>query len=408
MTSIRRIALTLVIAGFLTLVAGLGTPALAATRCKAPTASGKRATSHRHVRTGKARARHRKPKTHGHKSCGRPHKVTATPLGPPAPVIKPSGCTQYCDPAPAPPAGDTTPVAPPGPRLFAPDSFWNAALPADALLDPNSGALVDQLQQMVRNDESLNRGPWINTTKWSTPIYRVGGAQATVRVHLDRLNPALQAAFAAVPLPRDAIPAAGTDGCLVVWQAATDKMWEFWQLHRALDGWHASWGGEMDHVSTSPGRYPGSWGATASSLPLAGGVITTQELRAGSIDHALVLGVPETRASWFFWPAGRTDGRSTSPTSIPAGTHFRLDPTLDVDALPVPRVTKILAHAAQTYGLVVRGTSGNTTLYAEDPTPTGSDPYPALFGGLNPKQIMSAFPWSRLQVLSAPLIFQAG
>jgi hypothetical protein len=410
---VRHALLTLVTAWVLALVAGPGTLALAATPCKPPAASTKQATSHQlrkhHRRVRKAH--HPKSKWSHKSSCQRTPKLAANQL-PANPLPSPAGPIP-ANPLspPAPPAGaqaGTAPVAPAAPQLFAPTSFWNALLPADAPLDPNSGTLVDQLDQIVQNDESLNRGPWINTTKWSTPIYRVPAGQSTVRVQLDKINPALQAAFDAVPLPSNAIPAAGTDECLVVWQASTDRMWEFWQLHRVLGTWHASWGGEMDSVSTNPGRYANSWGATASSLPLIGGVITANELRAGSIDHALVMGLPVTRANWFAWPAARTDGRSLSPDAIPVGTRFRLDPTVDVDALPVPPVTKILAHAAQQYGLVVRGTSGNTALYAEDPTPTGSDPYPALFGGLSPKQIMSAFPWNRLQVLSAPLTFQVG
>jgi len=405
---VRHTLLTLLAACLLALTAGASTPALAASRCKA---APKRVTHHRHARKRHRhtrRASHTKPKKHKKTSCKKalPKKTKAKPR-PQAPASPPAAPSP--PPAiPSPPQIDPQPVAPAQPQLFAADSFWNQPVPADAPLDPNSGALVSQLDQIVQNDESLNRGPWINTTKWSTPIYRVPADQPMVHVQLDRFSPALQSVFDAVPLPSDAIPAAGTDGCLVVWQVSTDRMWEFWQLHRTIDGWHASWGGEMDNVSTNAGRYPNSWGATASSLPLIGGVITTAELKAGIINHALVMGLPVMRALWFAWPAARTDGTSTSPLAIPAGTRFRLDPTLDVDALPIPRVTKILARAAQTYGLVVRGTSGNTTLYAEDPTPTGSDPYPSLFGGLSPKQIMSAFPWSRLQVLSAPLSSQAG
>ena len=100
---------------------------------------------------------------------------------------------------------------------------------------------------------------------------------------------ALQKAFDAVPLPPDAQPAAGTDGHLTVYQPTTDSLWEFWQLHPEADGFHASWGGAMNHVSRSPGyytqdSYPGStsqWGSTATSLPVIGGTIMVSELASG-------------------------------------------------------------------------------------------------------------------------------
>jgi len=403
---LRHTLLTLLASCMLALTAGSSTPALAASHCKA---APKRVTHHRHARKRHHKvhkASHAKHQKHKKKktSCKK-----AKPKPKPAPQPSPPPATRHPATPPAtPPPAAPPPAIPSEPQLFAPDSFWNAPLSADAALAPNSDPLVNELNQIVENDESLNRGPWINTTKWSTPIYQVPDDQPMVHVQLDRISPPLQAVFNAVPLPSDAIPAAGTDNCLVVWQVGTDKMWEFWQLHRMPDGWHASWGGEMDNVSTSPGRYPNSWGGTASSLPLIGGLIRPAELRAGTINHALVMGLPVLRANWWAWPANRTDGVSLSTAAIPAGTDFRLDPTLDIDALPIPRVTKILAHAVQRYGLVVRGTSGNTTLYAEDPTPTGSDPYPALFDGLSPKTIMKAFPWNRLQVLSAPLVSQPG
>lgn len=411
MRLVRHTLLTLLAACIIGLTAGSGTPALAATHCKA---APKRTTHHHHARKrhhhGARKASHTKRQKHKKPSCKKavPKKTKAKPA-PRTPSSPPAAPFPAAAPlVPAPPPATPPPATPIEPQLFAADSFWNKPLSADAPLAPNSDSLVNELNQIVQNDESLNRGPWINTTKWSTPIYQVPDDQPMVHVQLDRISPPLQAVFNQVPLPSDAIPAAGTDNCLVVWQVGTDRMWEFWQLHRMPDGWHASWGGEMDHVSTNPGRYPNSWGGTASSLPLIGGLITIAELRAGTINHALVMGLPVARANWWAWPANRTDGVSLSPTAIPAGTDFRLDPTLDVDALPVPRVTKILARAAQRYGIVVRGTSGNTTFYAQDPTPTGSDPYPSLFDGLSPKQITRAFPWNRLQVLSAPLFSQPG
>jgi len=83
----------------------------------------------------------------------------------------------------------------------------------------------------------------------------------------------------------------------------------------------------------------------------------------------LALTIPEPAAGRFVWPANRTDGTSTSPTAIPEGTRFRLDPKLNVAALGLPPMGAAIALAAQRYGMIVRDRGGGVVLYAEDPRP---------------------------------------
>jgi hypothetical protein len=326
-------------------------------------------------------------------------------------VLMALACAVAALAAPAPVAAA---VPAPG-RLFAPDAFWNAAVPAGAPVDPASRPLVRELDREVQALLRERRGPWIGTREATTPIYVVGAAQPTVRVALEQPDLwwrlALQDAFAAVPIPADARPAPGPDGHLVVWQPSTDRMWEFFALSRTAAGWRARWGGAMQHVSRSPGYYadgawPGApaswaWGATGTSLPVAGGVMRLTELRRGRIDHALALNIPKVRATAHAWPAQRSDGRSTDRWAIPQGARFRLDPALDVDRLGLPPVVRAMARAAQRYGMVVRDTSSTVAVYAEMPT-SGPDPYPRLLGREYPDnlhQLMARFPWRHLQLL---------
>jgi len=282
---------------------------------------------------------------------------------------------------------------------FSSTSMWNAPLPESAALAPDSDALVADLQRQV-----TAYGPWINTTQYSTPVYKVPSTQPAVKVTLDKYNPALQEAFDAVPLPETAKPAAGWDKHLVVWQGATDTIWEFWVLSRKADGWHAGWGSKIVRSSRSIGVLPTPLGATASGLPLVGGLMRPFELSARSIPHALALGVPQVRSSTFAWPATRTDGIIADAASIPMGTRFRLPASLDVNSLPLSPAVKAMAIAAQRHGIVVRDTSGAVTFYAEDPTPTGANPYPALFGTGWMDQALKDFPWSQLEVVAPPSV----
>jgi hypothetical protein len=278
---------------------------------------------------------------------------------------------------------------------FAPTSAWDAPLADDAPLVADSAELVAELRRQV----ALPSGAWINTSSYSTPVYTVPADQPTVRVALDVGYLPLQRDFEAVPLPDTARPAPGSDAHLTVYQPSTDTLWEFWLLRRAADGWHARWGGKLTGVSQSPGYLASPLGATATSLPLLGGLMRIDELQAGRIDHALALAIPEAQAGKVVWPAQRTDGSSAAATAIPEGTRFRLDPALDIDALALRPVAAMMAKAAQRYGIVVRDQSGAVTFYAEDPYQFGTSPYSALYQGLMPSQILARFPWDRLQVV---------
>jgi hypothetical protein len=313
----------------------------------------------------------------------------------------------------APPVAPAT-TEPANPRLFAPTSVWNRPLAADEPLDPASPAVTSTLRAIVAANLAARTGPWIQTTDSSTPVYRVPADQPTTRVQLDAgaWATTLQAALESVPIPADARPAAGNDGHLTIWQPSTDRLWELYRARRAADGWHADYGGAMMNVSESPGYYtplswPGAlpqWGATATSLPVIGGTMLISELQSGTIPHGLAIAIPFARAGAFTWPAQRTDGTSTDPSSIPEGARFRLDPALDLNALGLPPVIRIMAEAVQRYGMIVRDQTSNAlAFYAEDPSPTGSNPYGQLFGNQYPIDLLASFPWEHVQLLKMDL-----
>jgi hypothetical protein len=300
-------------------------------------------------------------------------------------------------------------------RLFAPTSVWNAPLPASTPIDPQSRQLVQTLTSQVSAEEHADNGPWIATSQSGVPIVTVGATQADVSVALDHpADAALTRAWRAVPLPSTAAPAQGTDGYLVLWQPSTNRMWEFWRLQRLDGSWHAAWGGAIRDVSDNPGVYgsgawPGAkpyWGVTATSLALAGGTMTISELERGQINHALALSIPTVRSGVFASPAERTDGSDHSPTAIPEGARLRLDPHLNLNAIQMPRLTRLMAEAAQRYGIVIRDYAGIVSFSAQDPEPGTANPYAGaqgIFQGMYPSQLLASFPWSHLQVVRMQL-----
>jgi len=300
-------------------------------------------------------------------------------------------------------------------RFFASTSFWNAPVPANAPLDASSTSVVDALAEKVAAGERAGQGPWIDTTSWSIPVYTVPANQPMVPVQLEG-NPhdTLAAAFSEVPLPPDAQAAGGSDKELALWQPSTGRLWEFWRLTRENNGWQASWGGAMQHAQAQQGVYgpevwPGAepwWGMSGSSLSTVAGLISLEDLKLGKINHALTIGVGETRAGVYASPAQRTDGRSEDPLSLPEGAHLRLDPNVDLSALHLPRLTLMIAEAAQHYGVFVADSGSSVGFSAQDPTPTGTEPYggpSGYFEGKSPDELLASFPWQDLQLLKMEL-----
>jgi hypothetical protein len=292
---------------------------------------------------------------------------------------------------------------------FAPHSFVNTPLAADAPLDPRSASMVGDLVRQVNGHSA-----WVNTTGYGVPVYTVPAGQPTTAVEpTTSVSPDLRTQWRAVPLPPNAQPSSGSDHQLCVYQPSTDTLWEFEGLQRGLLGqWTAFWGGRMTNVSANPGYFvdpPGSqYGATATAISLLAGLQRIGELRAGAIHHTVAFTLPEPRNA-FRWPAQRMDHGLTNFSSnpIPEGTIFRLPASMDVSALGLSPYARMLARAVQSYGMVVRDRGDAVAFAAEDPSPTGTDPYGGprgIFGGELPdgNGALARFPWDRLQVVAVP------
>jgi hypothetical protein len=303
--------------------------------------------------------------------------------------------------------------------LFAANSVWNAPLPADAPLDPQSSLLAGALRDQAKRELAAYSGPYVATDS-GVPLYTVPRDQPTTSVTLDSwdFGTSLSETFAAgVPIPSEAAPANNTDQSLVVWQPSTDRMWEFFMLRRESDGWHARWGGAIDGVSSNSGVFDADaftgassrWGATATSLPLAGGLMLRDEIQSFRIDHALALSVGSAKQGAWSWPAQRSDGENGQPDAIPEGARFRLDPNLDLSKLDMPPITRAMAEAAQRYGIIVNNQTGQgLCFWAEDPTRYGINYRTDLFDGMYPTQYLRSFPWDHVQLLKMELHSASG
>lgn len=289
---------------------------------------------------------------------------------------------------------------------FAPGSFWTARADGDVPLDPASDTYVAELIDQI--DQYYGKAT-LNYDTYSTPIYTVDADQPTTDVGFhncqDKNTVANEfiAQLRDIPIPDHAVPAPGTDAAMVIWQPATDTMWDLWKVQRHKGGVRACWGGRLDDVSTTNGVYPRPYGTSASGVAMYHAIARIDELQAGRINHMVGLSLPRIRADEFVWPANRTDGRHPGARHIPEGQRFRLDPDLDLDTLDLHPIARTYADAIQRYGLIVRDISGVVAFGAENPigvTAAGEpDPYPALLDDTRRIRLFDNFPWRHLQAI---------
>lgn len=334
-----------------------------------------------------------------------------------------------------------------GSRMFSPLAWRNQALADNAALDSDQSAVQHLMTQLSMH------GAWVNTSQWSAPIYVVPGNQKRIGVHVEaREPPELWGDWQGAPIPSDAMsspPADGyddrdsllqrlnkrewTDRSLVLYQPATDTLWEFFHLVERGGLFYAADGGRISNLSDSLGEWD-PWpfpndphGATGAGIPHMAGIQTIDEVtRRGSIDHVVSMTLPHVtdvdpshpNLDWspVRAPAIRSDGDrdpALFPDAIEEGTRFRLPASLNVDSLGLTRYGTILARAIQRYGAIVvnrncalgqvcTGESADSraavTFYAEIPR-SAVDPWAAKFGQGFPAGALRNFPWAQLQVL---------
>jgi hypothetical protein len=112
----------------------------------------------------------------------------------------------------------------------------------------------------------------------------------------------------------------------------------------------------------------GAKGSRASNTSIFAGLIRTHELRAGKIDHALAMGIPNSMLKMgYVWPAlsQDRDGSSLYTGTIPMGSLVAIPPSVNIDAMKLSPEGKALARALQDYGAYVALRASTVALFCE-------------------------------------------
>ena len=274
---------------------------------------------------------------------------------------------------------------------FAEQSPFRTAIPAGAAVDPNSAAMISAATE----DGNVHAGLF----EFGIPIFYADAQSPRydVRCLISQWGPCPFDGLK-IPIPDNAHPHVGSDGAMVVIDPDNRTSYEFWRAHKQNGTWTTSFAAVNDMAGSG-------WGgaSTGSGASRLAGVVRILEVEQGRIPHALALQSNNVCANVFRAPALKTDGRSTRPDCLPEGARLQLDPSLDIDALPLTPAEHMVAVAMQTYGGYVIDMSGAPLSMSFELDPQA---HPGYVGptytdaGLRwDYDGMSNIPWQKLRVI---------
>ncbi len=293
----------------------------------------------------------------------------------------------------------TSPASPVS--FFAPDSFWNTPIPADAATDPSSTRWIELMAAT-----QPGRGLHVNLHDWTIPVFladastprhrlrpkllRCHLSQGHVKASQHRLTPdhplGLHASVRGIeiPIPDHAAPDAKQDAHMAIIDVDARRVYDLWQCRREPDGtWHTN--AAIAYDLDGPGVFRPEdlegiandesvhfYGpCRASGVPLLGGLIMRHEIEAGHIAHKLAFACPVPGLQRHAYPpAVWTDG--WLPGGVPEGCVLQLAPDLDLSRFALSPAARTVARALQDYGATLVDYAGGVTLYGESLEPHAS------------------------------------
>jgi hypothetical protein len=241
--------------------------------------------------------------------------------------------------------------------IFPTSNPWNQRV--DRLpIDPRSDAIV----AAIGADEPFH--PDFGT-QYGIPFTTVSGRQRRVPVSFDYADESDRGPY---PIPADVPLEQGSDSHALIVDRDRCRLYELFAAHRAGSGWQAG-SGAIWNLRSNRLRPKGWTSADAAGLPILPGLARWDDVKRGSIDHALRFTVAQTRDAFVF-PARHAASSLTDADLPPMGMRFRLKASYDVSRLP--RQARIVAVALQRYGMIVAD-NGSDWFVTGAPSPHWDD-----------------------------------
>lgn len=259
-------------------------------------------------------------------------------------------------------------------------SFWGQPLPDNATLDATNQTAWSA--EIIR--QSGLSSPWLNATTWTAEHIIAPADQPLIPVACSHDTVIDEILHLGVPIPPGTKPTADSDAALTIYQPdyvdADGFQGRYYELQgvridpvtgayscnfaaRAVGvntsnagrfvNWTASGEDPSGYATDADSTYQLQvWGAQGSGLPYWCGVISAEDIKRGSIDHALLLEVVDAKSGAHVWPAvARSDGGSATSALI-EGQRGRLPANYTIPSGHDELETMII-KAWMKYGFVI-------------------------------------------------------
>ncbi len=234
--------------------------------------------------------------------------------------------------------------------LFPRTSQWNARVDKLPVL-AGSAAMVRSIGADAHMHADFGSGLW-DGGPIGIPFVTVPRGQKRVPVSFEYADESDQGRY---PIPPRA-PVEGGRGSdgdrhVIVVDRSRCRLFELFAAHPEDGGarWRAG-SGAVWNLRSNRLRPRGWTSADAAGLPILPGLARYDEVRRGSIDHALRFTVPRTRRA-FVYPARHFASSLNDPTLPAMGQRFRLRRGFDTSRFP--RQSRIVLRALKRYGMIL-------------------------------------------------------
>ena len=233
--------------------------------------------------------------------------------------------------------------------VFPRNSQWNARvdrLPVHA----RSAAMVASIGAGDRMHADFGSGLW-DGGPIGIPYVTVPRDQKRVPVSFDYADESDRGRY---PIPPGA-PVEGGRGSdgdrhVIVVDRSRCRLFELFAAYPEAGGRWRAGSGAVWNLRSNRLRPRGWTSADAAGLPILPGLARYDEVRRGSIDHALRFTASETRRA-FVYPARHFASSSDDPSLPAMGQRFRLKRGFNVSRFP--RQSRVVLRALKRYGMIL-------------------------------------------------------
>jgi hypothetical protein len=232
------------------------------------------------------------------------------------------------------------------------NDVWNTRI--DHLpVHPSSGAYVGSIGATATLHPDFGSGFWPSGSQSpiGIPYLEVGPNQPLIEINYDAYGS--ESDPGPFPIPLDAPVEGGSDSTgdrhVIVVDRYRCELYELFNARPGSSSWTAASGARFA-LDSSDLRPDGWTSADAAGLPIFPGLVRYDEVKSGSIDHAIRFTAPQTRAA-HVWPSRHDASSSNDPALAPMGQRFRLKSGFDISGYS-PEVRVILTAMKQ-YGIIL-------------------------------------------------------